>query len=297
MEVNQDWQGSELVSERLLSDITEALYEIVTNHVPLVKKMASDPTQSVYPLRDIMKKWTGSIVCGNRERVINQWKSMISLYLPDFDEEIVTLDYKSIPNEFICPVTNLIETDWWVTNSGDSISGECLKGIFKSGRTVTHPITKMLVKYVFLNKEKMLRLRSWAKENYPDLNDIYNDKYIHIPNMDNLAICTDRITTRNFSYNVTGFKSLLLLLKKPRSKKLPLSVLLDKSLDHKFGIEDNLPIIVEIEQLDSSASIVNETIITQAFNTMTNTVAQSLINMSNNPSRGGSSVNGSAGGS
>ena len=244
-----EWEGHDLLTKRLLFDVTTKLYDIINNQLPLVEKICTDPSVPVLELRKIVSNNTGKMPCGNRTTIINKWKSMVSLYLPDFDREIVEPNFSSEDpscSEFICCVSKDIETDWWVTNSGDTISGEALKGIVKSGRTLLHPLTKKKIKYAFLNTEKMLRLRRWAEKNYPDLNDIYNDKYIHVPMKENLALSLDRSSRINALTATSSFKSILLLLTKQRSKKLPLSILIDNNLNHCLSECDNLPMIVKL---------------------------------------------------
>jgi hypothetical protein len=248
--IDPDWKGAKYINSKLLKTMSDNLNVIHTVHLPLVKRIAEDVTVPVYELRELIDKWSGKFICGNRYHVVKTWYYMVETYLLDMkihfnyhDMSELLIDHKDITGtQYICPISKTIESDWWITDTGDSLTGAALKGLVNSGRTIVHPITGRAIGHAFLNREKMLMYKDWAEKNYPDLNDIYNDMYIYIPECSDCAVS---FYNGRYDSNAIKFIDVKSLLLKGRSRDLPLSVLIDPSLNHEYTRIPNLPIIIK----------------------------------------------------
>ena len=262
-ELEQVRVGSKMINTEILTKLALDLHNIVNIHLPVAREIMYDITVPVSKLRSIIYNWSGDTVCGSRYNVVRTWYYMVKSHLDnmsiEFDyHDVVDFTYDDRDEEttqYICPVQKEIAVDWWTTNTGDSISGHALKGILKNGRTIVHPITGRPIKYAFLNREKMINLRRWARINYPDLLDKYNDMYIHLPTCSNCGISFTRPSRYSLtSTNPHDFLELQKLLSKGRSSELPLSVLIDPTLNHEYLHVPKQPIIVPLRRAPATAT-------------------------------------------
>ena len=274
-ELEQIDVGTNLFNNEILNKLALDLHNIINIHLPIVREIMDDITLPVSKLRTIIYDWSGDMVCGSRYNVIRTWYYMVKSHL---DSMTIKIDYRNIVDftyddkdeettQYICPVQKEIAVDWWITNTGDSISGHALKGILKNGRTIVHPITGRPIKYAFLNREKMINLRRWASINYPDLLDKYNDMYVHIPTTDNCGISF----TRPNRYSITSpgtndFHDLQKLLCKGRSSELPLSVLIDPTLNHEYLHIPRQSIIIPLRQSTTTSTSTDADANTEQYN-------------------------------
>ncbi len=251
------------INNEFLEQIAFKLDVVKNKHVPVVEKLMKDVTYPIYDFRVMINEFSGHFISGSRYEVIRSWHYLVKHYLEGMNikidyhdtEEFDYDDSDSEITQYICPVEKEIATDWWITDAGDSITGNTLKGIAKSGRTPLHPITRRKIRFAFLNREKMLNMKKWAEINYPDLNDYYNDRYIHIPDVPCCAIYCKNNSNRYTYDTPTGFYNIDKLLLKGRANQLPLSVLIDNRMNHEFINMPALPILIPVDTISNTEDI------------------------------------------